>query len=406
MAEAMAEVEPSASTPCKGCFKPIEGKVLRCGVCKETYCSQQCQREDWKYHKRICKKPAPAEPVDNTPKPSKEEMQAEMDKLTAGQDPKMSAQMQAMMGSMMGIEPTPPKAEAPPPPQCQACGQPCQKPLRCGTCKAVNYCSAKCQKEDWRFHKRICKAPAAQKPQAEAGPSDQAPVASVPMRPQGEDKVSESADVGDWYRHRDWKPEEPKREFAPPKLEESPGAQEDGGASAGPSAWNNAGSWEEKNMLPWWEPKIQAIRAAGEALQVDNVSKPEGEAQIVHSRGQPKFLYDLRFDVSFTGLQRCKACAKSSPGSRCSNCVRVAGKLQVTDFSSDSPGEMSFRTQRLEPSGPSHVKKADREQCSTLAESELVPPLRIALQEIVEEYNTLAAAAPKWASQLPPKAIA
>lgn len=223
------------------------------------------------------------------------------------------------------------------------------------------------------------------------------------MRPQGEEKVVENADVGDWYRHREWKPQEDKQEFVPSKLEGKAEGQEGSVGAGGPSAWNNAGSWEEKSTLPWWEPKIQEIRGCGEVLQIDSVSKPEGEAQIVHSRGQPKFLYDLKFDVSFTGLQRCKACAKSAPGSRCSNCIRVAGKLQVSDFSSAFPGEVSFRTQREEPSGPSHVKKADREQCSSLAELELVPLIRTALQEIVDEYNTLAAPAQKWASQLPPK---
>lgn len=408
--EVAADAGPSAPPACKGCFKPIEGKVLRCGVCKETYCCQQCQKEDWKYHKRICKKPEPKAPVDNTPKPSKEEMQAEMDKMTKDQDPKMAAQMQAMMGGMMGIEPTPPKVEAPPPPPCQNCAQPCLKPLRCGTCKAVTYCCAKCQKEDWKFHKRICKAPPAPKPPGDAPSADaaQAPAAAAPqpMRPQGEEKVVESADVGDWYKHREWKPQEEKKDFAPAKLEAQAQAQEGGAGAAGPSAWNNAGSWEEKNMLPWWEPKILAITGSGESLQIDKVTKPEGEAQIVHSRGQPKFLYDLKFDVNFTGLQRCKLCAKSPPGSRCSKCVRVAGTLQVTDFASTFPGEVTFRTQRKEPDGPSHVAKADRAQCSALAEEELQPLIRTALLEIVDEYNTLAEAAPKWASQLPPKAAA
>ncbi|CDR95872.1 MYND finger domain protein, putative [Babesia bigemina] len=34
-----------------------------------------------------------------------------------------------------------------------------QEPLKiCSRCKKVKYCSVECQKEDWRFHKRICNA--------------------------------------------------------------------------------------------------------------------------------------------------------------------------------------------------------------------------------------------------------
>lgn len=42
---------------------------------------------------------------------------------------------------------------------CANCNAACDKPLRCSICKAASYCNAKCQKEDWRFHKRNCKKP-------------------------------------------------------------------------------------------------------------------------------------------------------------------------------------------------------------------------------------------------------
>jgi len=42
---------------CANCHKEVQ-KPLRCGVCKKaSYCSAQCQREDWQFHKRTCKKP-------------------------------------------------------------------------------------------------------------------------------------------------------------------------------------------------------------------------------------------------------------------------------------------------------------------------------------------------------------
>lgn len=41
---------------------------------------------------------------------------------------------------------------------CARCGGP-GKPrlLLCGACKSINYCSAGCQKEDWKKHKQVCK---------------------------------------------------------------------------------------------------------------------------------------------------------------------------------------------------------------------------------------------------------
>ena len=42
--------------------------------------------------------------------------------------------------------------------RCASCGSPGKpKLLVCGACKSINYCSAGCQKEDWKKHKLVCK---------------------------------------------------------------------------------------------------------------------------------------------------------------------------------------------------------------------------------------------------------
>ena len=54
-----------------------------------------------------------------------------------------------------GLEvPKPPKPEK----RCQKCGGPGKpKLLVCSVCKGVSYCSADCQKADWKAHKRACR---------------------------------------------------------------------------------------------------------------------------------------------------------------------------------------------------------------------------------------------------------
>jgi len=47
--------------------------------------------------------------------------------------------------------------------QCAYCGQTATKLLLCSGCKAVRYCSAEHQKDDWKKHRAQCKKAAASK---------------------------------------------------------------------------------------------------------------------------------------------------------------------------------------------------------------------------------------------------
>lgn len=49
---------------------------------------------------------------------------------------------------------------------CPCCGV-SNASLRCGRCKSVSYCSAKCQKQDWQQHKRTCGSASAAPPSAQ-----------------------------------------------------------------------------------------------------------------------------------------------------------------------------------------------------------------------------------------------
>ncbi|XP_052771747.1 uncharacterized protein LOC128211237 [Mya arenaria] len=86
------------STLCARCAKPESSK--RCAKCKSVYyCSQLCQKADWKQHKPSC-----------------EELAAHL---------------------------------------CSFCSEPnCS--LRCSRCKISLYCSVNCQRKHWTTHKQIC----------------------------------------------------------------------------------------------------------------------------------------------------------------------------------------------------------------------------------------------------------
>lgn len=407
MAAAVAE----EAALCRNCSQAVS-KPLRCSICKDaSYCTPKCQKEDWQFHKRICKRPDPPKPP--VPEPDKgaqkEELERMMSEMSKESDPKMTSQVHQMMAGMMGVE-SQPAQEKLPDPECQSCSKPCSKPLRCGVCKSATYCSAQCQKNDWRFHKRICKKPAAPPTEKEDAPAptatgekESAATSSTVTRPKEENEkvMLKNEDVGTWYSHRDWKPEDPQKQSLPEQV-----AQAAGGSSSATSgsSWNTAGTWEEKNMFPWWQERVEGLKGAGdsEVLQVDKVDNLKGDASIVHVRGQPKFLCDLGFTVNFSGLERCKACTRSPGGSRCSNCLRILGKVQVSDIACDVGATPSFEVQAGKPPGPDHVKKAGQPECSRVAEEFLIPALRLKVKELIDEYQALVPNTAKWASQLPP----
>lgn len=333
--------------------------------------------------------------------------QETLEKELAEKDPKMAEQVKAMMAGMLQSRDKEEAPSAPEPPKdtCKNCMKPCEKPLRCSVCKAASYCTPTCQKEDWQFHKRNCKKPTPQ-PKKEEGNVEEAtrqitteapsaaaaagtPVAgTAPPRPTGPQKeVVEGEDVGTWYSHRNWKPQEEKKEFIPEKVDGAiPSA-----APETASVWNAAGTWEEKVMVPWWQKQLEELKATSadsfagkitvDALDLDR--EYEASAQILHIRGTPRFLFDLRFHLDVS----CQYPTSSRA---------YKGKVRFTEFSNEA-------AQRSDEPFPVEVT-AQSDPDKKAIEQAFVPKVQDALREFIKEYQAQVATPEGGAfpGQLPP----
>lgn len=74
MAASIISVDPNLSSTCAVCNKAasdLPSPLKRCARCRITaYCSRDCQKADWKAHKKICANAANAANSSNTPGPT------------------------------------------------------------------------------------------------------------------------------------------------------------------------------------------------------------------------------------------------------------------------------------------------------------------------------------------------
>lgn len=207
------------------------------------------------------------------------------------------------------------------------------KVFRCGTCKAATYCSQKCQKDDWSFHKRGCKKPEPPKAKPPERPAErQATNGGYASKPKKEEKVIDDSDEKiDWYRHREWKPQEAKAEFTPQRVDSSAPQQLKEAPAVG-SAWNAAGTWEEKDTSDWSKRTLKeqllktgTVDAAGGVLEVSGIEAVDGDSSIGAIRGKVRYIFDLSFKVKFTFKRMGSSGQESSEGS-----------IKVADFTNDA----------------------------------------------------------------------
>ena len=169
---------------------------LRCVQCKCVYyCSRECQKANWKYHKKPCSSGqiAAMHAKNNYPEDEEEEeVEKEEKEEERGEDTNDVGDDDADADADAAAAPQPPPsavvvaaaAAAPPPPivagahRCLNCDLSPAK-LRCSKCRCAFFCSQTCQKVAWPNHKVECglaaaaaAAAAAVEPSDTANPND------------------------------------------------------------------------------------------------------------------------------------------------------------------------------------------------------------------------------------------
>mmetsp|Transcript_21980 Transcript_21980/g.65900 ORF Transcript_21980/g.65900 Transcript_21980/m.65900 type:complete len:156 (+) Transcript_21980:1380-1847(+) len=133
-----------------------------------------------------------------------------------------------------------------------------------------------------------------------------APAAAPPPPPTGGDSTDDDDDDDDgpitWYKHRETKLPDSNvvhQKLASPEVVRAPSD-----ASAG-SAWNAAGTWEEKDVLPRVKTRVAEVLKAvaprdfGAGLvSFDRVKEVTGDASVGVIRGRKRQFVDLQIEVA------------------------------------------------------------------------------------------------------------
>nr|CCA21284.1 hsp90like protein putative [Albugo laibachii Nc14]CCA21657.1 hsp90like protein putative [Albugo laibachii Nc14] len=200
--------------------------------------------------------------------------------------------------------------------------------MKCSICKKAAYCNRKCQSSDWTFHKKTCRKPTPPKndarehgdpASARASPKEKekssTPRAETQKKTDNcalQEVVIDESDLGDArgyknglpYFHRELSVEDQKLlgDTAPKKMPIISGT--DGSKHEG-SAWNAAGTFEERNFIKWAEHRLSKILSSvklTEGTIHGSIQAPlnlTGDASICVIRGRKRYLFDFSFELPF-----------------------------------------------------------------------------------------------------------
>ena len=159
------------------------------------------------------------------------------------------------------------------------------------------------------------------------------------------------------------------------------------------SAWNAAGTWEERGHTEWARARVAALAREGGAFDLDgefrgvrveivDVKKCEGDASVVMIRGKPRHGFDFELTLKWKA---------SFPGeSEEDEAVEIKGTIHVPEFSRDGAAdEECVYEVKVDDRKSEHAKREDA--CvSTLkkrCESFLVRTLKQIDKELFERAS-------------------
>lgn len=383
-------------THCHNCNKVVE-KPLRCGKCKEvSYCSTPCQKDDWQFHKRNCKKAEVVNVPTNVPvyirSHRNEDLQDADGKLKFSTNRSSSEQWvftKTASGRFI-------------------INSHRKQNLQDNTV-FVSLSDNELEFEQWSIKnvpgndgKFIIKSHRSQNLQdceghaglsqnelrwewwsiIEASKDTSGHIVKTPERQERKSQEHETVvdnenDIGTWYRHREWNPtEEPKKEFRPvqidsPEKTPSPGVESKPAAGYG-SAWNAAGTWEDKDatamartMLRECFEGMQNVEGVGGILSAAGIEYLEGEASKPVVRGKLRHMFDFSFKIIL--------CCKWSDSEGHQN---VECTLAVSDFTNDtfSEGVLSAPVVELSFKDAQKLDRSRRWSIEALVGSASWPP--------------------------------
>lgn len=103
-------------------------------------------------------------------------------------------------------------------------------------------------------------------------------------------------------------------DIAPKRLDAAPAPQQEEKKEAGTSAWNKAGTWEEKDVTAWAKPSLEkalmmsafvlpdSSPAPGASVLVTSVKKCDGHASCATVRGKKRYIYEFILQVKWEFL--------------------------------------------------------------------------------------------------------
>ncbi|GFR47177.1 hypothetical protein Agub_g8870, partial [Astrephomene gubernaculifera] len=143
----------------------------------------------------------------------------------------------------------------------------------------------------------------------------------------------------------------------------------------GASAWNAAGTFEERNASAWAKARLKellvGLRLAGGEVEVLDVNSCEGEANIFLVRGKKRCGFDFELQLAWKAVPR--------PGA-----VEIRGHCKVLNFSSDDPDDLEVRP---EVGARQPERAADEAAAMARVKAVLQPELVRVLGQLLEELK-------------------